>query len=147
MDQRFKIVFRVFLCVLALGCLGCGAEQESLHEHDHETPPHWPTSMFNAAELIKERVERLNTGESVAGSEAEDTQEELLDLVEWSPEIAADTDLSEEEWIPIYNASEGIRKNMMSATRFDSALASDLEELILLLQNAHNSLGIESTEA
>ena len=143
--KDFRIVLRISICVLALVCLGCAAEQESLHEHDHEVPPHWPINMFYAAELIKERVDRLGQDQTVASSESQSMKEELLDLVEWSPEIAADTDLSEEDWIPIYTASEGIRKNMMSATGFDGALASDLEELILLLQNAHESLGIETT--
>lgn len=145
--KDFMSVLRISFYVFALGCLGCAAEQESLHEHDHEVPPHWPTNMLNAAELIKERVDRLTQGEAVAASESQGAEKELLDLVEWSPEIAADTDLSEEDWIPIYTASEGIRKNMMSATGFDDALASDLEELILLLQNAHESLGIETTGA
>ncbi len=37
-----------------------------------------------------------------------DPAAEIFEIVSWVPEIAADTDLSESDWVPIYDASEAL---------------------------------------
>lgn len=136
----------LLICLISVLFSGCGAEQESLHEHDHENPPHWPTSMQNAAELIQTRLNRLTSTSSLSNDETIATRDELLDLVEWSPEIAADTDLTEEQWIPIYSASEAIRGRIRSSTDISSELSTELEKLMQLLTEAHGFLPPEQDE-
>ena len=89
------------MLLLTTFSLGCVAEKESLHEMDHELPPHWPVNMEDAAEKIEQRLSQIEVKES-----PETTREELSDLIEWAPEIAADTDLPELEWIPIREAGQ-----------------------------------------
>lgn len=119
---------------------GCAQEKESLHEHEHDEPKHWPDNMAQAAEFIEARVQKL--GETTT-EPAEEIESELQDLVEWAPEIAADTGLGENDWVPIYEMSEAIRKHMRGGDVTAPELASDLEKLARLLREAHAKLNIE----
>ena len=95
----------VFLCTLLF--VGCSSdpEKESLFDHSHETPPHWPSNLGDATVKIRQRLEQLDsdTGETAA---------ELSDLVSWMPEFAADTSMSEGQWSPIWEASESLRQDL-----------------------------------
>ena len=51
-------------------------------------------------------------------------------MVEWIPEVAADTDLSEAQWVPIYEMCEVMREHL---SRGDVS-AFDLEEDFRKLQ-------------
>lgn len=130
------LLFLLAACLVA----GCAQEKESLHEHEHDSPDHWPESMAEAAEFIQARVQQLSESSAVP---QEQVEHELQDLVEWSPEIAADTDLLEEDWIPVYEMSEAIRRHMLNGDVSASDLAGDFEKLISLLRDAHSKLNIE----
>ena len=132
---------RTLLAVLAMLVLaGCEPEKESLHEHDHEEPEHWPASMQDAARLIEQRLAILSNTSSDDTHEKEHAQEELLDLVEWSPEIAADTDLAEEAWLPIFAASESLRKGLQSSNSDPQDFVDEFKQLVQLLNSAYASL-------
>ena len=115
--------------------LGCVAEKESLHEMDHELPPHWPLNMDDAAQKIRQKLDLIETKESL-----ETTREELLDLIEWSPEVAADTDLAELEWIPIYELSETLRHHLVAKDISLNDCRDDIERFIVLLRESHAKL-------
>ncbi|MEM9368175.1 MAG: hypothetical protein AAGD07_19440 [Planctomycetota bacterium] len=42
-------------------------------------------------------------------------REELTDMASWAPEFAADTDISEQRWIPIHQLSERLRLSIQAA--------------------------------
>ena len=44
-----------------------------------------------------------------------DPASEIVDLVSWVPEVAADTNLSEADWLPLYHASESLMANLRAA--------------------------------
>lgn len=115
--------------------LGCPSERESLHELDHQQPAHWPKGLRAAARGIEQRTDNLQSGAADP-----QTLEELIDLVEWVPEIAADTDLSEQRWQPIYDLSERLRGQLRKANFDISSSESELRQLVQLLRAAHQEL-------
>lgn len=130
--------------VICLLLTGCGAEKESLFEDDHHLPAHWPSNLSDAADKIEQRLELL-TNQGTASDEPDAStvmdaaESELRDLVEWIPEVAADTDLSEAQWLPIYEMCEVMREHL---SRGD-VKALDIEEDFHRLQ----ALLVESARA
>lgn len=146
-----KFSFASPLVAVLLMFSGCANEQESLHEDDHEVPSHWPNSMQEAADFIQTRVDRLigaskSTEASSGASEREHLEVELAELVEWTPEVAADTDLAEEDWLPLYNESESIRMKLQGGEDI-LQMGPDFEQLCILLRKAHGSLANDPTSA
>ncbi len=134
---------KLLLLLVAFVLTGCAQEKESLHEHEHDAPKHWPRDMAEAAEFIKQRVDLLNAVSTDPLKDAElakNTEEELQDLVEWAPEVAADTDLPEVDWVPVYEMSEVIRKHLQSGDVSAADLSGDLKKLAKLLEEAHTKL-------
>lgn len=121
-------------CLLIVTLAGCASEQESLHEHDHHEPEHWPESMEEAADFIAGRVEVLNNSSQLEGKRRNEVTSELRDLVEWAPEIAADAGMRESDWLPIYELSEAIRSHMQSSDVDPNDFADDFNKLCQLLR-------------
>ncbi len=127
---------QIGICVMfatSLLCLsGCEDAQHSLHEIDHEVPAHWPTSLADNADKIASRIESIPSS-----SNANILIAELEDLVEWSPEIAADTDLTESQWEPIFAASENLRSQFpLKADTFE-LMRPELTSFCELLVTSH----------
>ena len=106
------LISRVGLVLLAISLLsGCGSEETaktSLFEVDHEVAPHWPDGLEDAVAKIRQR---LDAPES-SPDEAKQRADEIADLVSWVAEIAADTNLPEQDWIPLDNAAESLSANL-----------------------------------
>ena len=124
----------ILVLTLTFNC-GCVAEKESLHEMDHELPSHWPLNMEDAAQKIQQRLGLIEIKESPAA-----TREELSDLIEWAPEVAADTDLAELEWMPIYELSETLRHHLSAKDISLDDCRDDIERFIVLLRESHAKL-------
>ena len=107
----------ILIMVIAMQA-GCVKGRESLHEMDHVQPPHWPSDLKDAQQKIQERLEKWG---STTGAESEKQAglKELRDLVGWIPEIAADTELTEAEWNPIYEAAEAGRQVLKGPASLD----------------------------
>ncbi len=148
MNQSHKLLRQVFpirrwwsfILLLTASSLGCVAEKESLHEMDHELPPHWPQSMEDAAQKIEQRLGLLETKESL-----ETTRDELSDLITWVPEVAADTDLPELEWVPLYELSETLRHHLSAEDISLSDCREDIERFVVLLRESHAKLPATNT--
>lgn len=118
--------------------LGCGESKKSLHEMDHVIPAHWPSDFTDAAGKISERLKLLRTDTVDAKTvdtktDSSATHKELSDLVGWIPELAADTDLSESNWMKLYEASEVARKKLLDTKSIEADLVQDIEKLCALL--------------
>jgi hypothetical protein len=116
------------MLMLVLMAGGCGssqqAEKKSLFEHDHATPAHWP---HNLNDLCRKFAARLDSPQASDGSDPS----ELNDLIAWIPEIAADSNLTEAEWLPICNAAESLqsrieREGWTDQTRIEAKAICDL---------------------
>lgn len=125
----------LLICLLLTGC---GAERESLFEEEHDLPAHWPSSLADAADKIDKRLGRLGSVASESNHATEQTaidqcENELRDLVEWIPEVAADTDLSEVQWLPIYELSEVMREHLSRGDVSALNIKEDFRRLQALL--------------
>lgn len=117
------------LAGLSLALLvGCGTEKESLFEEDHEVPAHWPSNLSDAADKIDQHLQLLS-------SQPDDKQyeSELRDLVAWTPEVAADSDLTEQQWLPIYDMCEIMRTHLASGDVSPLDIEEDFRKLQSLL--------------
>lgn len=120
---------------LLIALIGCGAEKESLHEEDHEVPSHWPMDFSDAVSKMEQRVGTLSSA-----NRSSEIQTELMEIVGWVPEIAADTELSEEAWIPIYRVCETLRRHLEKKDVDVSAYHEDFERLYGLLRDSQLEL-------
>lgn len=131
----------MLFCIVGFCVVGCGPQdatpKASHFEHDHDVAPHWPSDLADAANKIRERLVWMETGEVPEHDPHEehdgdhdhdsghdhdsdhehehDPASEIADLVSWVPEIAADTNLSEEDWLPLYQASESLMSNLRAS--------------------------------
>ncbi|XZE55747.1 hypothetical protein SH139x_001772 [Planctomycetaceae bacterium SH139] len=108
---------------------GCSPEEptskKTLFDEDHYVPPHWPSDINDLAEKIATRVEAI--GSSAADQAA--AIAELKDLIMWAPEIAAETDLTEEQWNPLYQQSESLRAKLKrSSNELPAGLAQEIRD-------------------
>ncbi|WP_404306994.1 hypothetical protein [Neorhodopirellula lusitana] len=117
-DNRLALVLlsRGGVRALLLGLLmalvvGCGEPEEapkaSHFEDDHAVAAHWPADLPDLSSKLRER---LNQPHMDAASLAE-----IKDLVSWTAEIAADTNLREDDWVPLYEAAENLTADLRTA--------------------------------
>lgn len=79
-----------------------GDDHDHFHEHDHVVPDHKPTDFGEAVARIGELHEEI--GEEFAEGHADHADEAvhvMLDLARWLPEIAADSDMPEKDWVAV----------------------------------------------
>ena len=135
---RFQFPRGTMLLLLLTLLVGCGAESDktSLHDHEHAVPEHEPRSLADLGKKIRARVAVL---EKTPGDS--DTVSELNDLISWSAEIAADTNISEERWLPIYELSESIRVSIEDdAENWETQRCDQAIRLCQLTEDAWRSL-------
>jgi hypothetical protein len=134
MNQLPFLSMRLLVGLSMLACvLGCGESKKSLHEMDHVTPAHWPTDLSDAANKLSERLKSVQANSAEANQEARVALKELTDLVGWVPEVAADTDLAESDWVKLFEASESVRKQLLGAKDIKASLAEEIDKLCSLL--------------
>ena len=123
----------ILLAVSPFSAGGCtpteGGPRTSLYEVQHVQPDHWPADLADMAEKLRTRIAMLD--ENPAQGKV---SQELTDLVGWAAEVAADTDLTEVQWLPIYQRSEMLRRSLRAAryawTDSNLERAADLAEQI-----------------
>ena len=115
--------------------VGCGPSKESLFEVDHVVPAHWPKDLGDAATKISEKLAVVKSDPSHAIS-----RKELRDLVEWVPEIAADTDISEQQWIPIHALSATLGRHLVANDIDVADFEEDFSRLTQLLLAANSPI-------
>ena len=83
------------------------AEHATYEEHDHSLPPHMPRSFPHAVEELLRRHQVLADASPVEDPVPFRVEfQELCDIVGWLPMLAADSDLTEAEWLPIKQAAD-----------------------------------------
>jgi len=147
--------------MMTLGCTD--SQQDPKNEKlEHIVPGHWPTDLVDAAAKINLRAARLSgqppqasaqlaDSQSVAeGTLAEDTtivENQLRDIIGWVPEIAADTDLTEAQWLPIHQASQSLSKRLKTMRRpLDEATLGAIDDYCSQLIEAAKLLPQDSPQ-
>jgi hypothetical protein len=81
---------------------GVDAELATYEDHEHETPAHKPISFPDGvAELINRHAALKSPAIGTTPDWHQRRFQELREIVGWLPAMAADSDLSEAEWLPI----------------------------------------------
>ena len=129
----------LMLLMLIVGCGGATSETKtSLFEDDHEVAPHWPHDLDELSEKLRERISNADVNETSFA--------EIVDLVSWTAEVAADTSLSEEDWLPLYNASEALLPKLRRANgNISEPLVAQIEALCKLVDQASEQTSDEQT--
>ena len=130
----------ILALLLMAGCTNDEPAKTSLFEDDHVVAAHWPADMQDLSTKLRERIEKLDATrrEPRSPDQANATVfNEIKDLVGWTAEIAADTNLSEADWMPIYEKSESITANMRtSGGSLSDADRMQIESLCKLIDEA-----------
>ncbi|WP_145388817.1 hypothetical protein [Stieleria neptunia] len=99
-----------------VGCVGEPASPKTSHfEHDHEMAEHWPSDLADASAKLRARLDAIVTALEENPDQAQQLADEVAEIVSWVPEIAADTNLSEQDWIPLDHAAESLAANLRAA--------------------------------
>ncbi|MDB4759938.1 hypothetical protein OAG34_01845, partial [bacterium] len=128
--------FLLFLSMasVAWACVGCSKSpsQTDSHEHHHDLANHMPTSLGDLCRKMRIRLQQINNGQT-----SPVLKSELMDLVSWAPEFAADTDIAESRWIPIYESSEQVRGSIGNQSdQWDQANIAKISHLCQLSEDA-----------
>ena len=95
------------VCTIAIGMLltGCQGKQ-GVEEEDHHIPEHLPADFDQALNRVEQLVSHLRSGSALEKMPTEvDVPTELRDVVRWLPELAAQSDLAEEDWNQVDRAT------------------------------------------
>jgi len=137
--NRFCVFAGSMLMLFCLG--GCQGEdlsgKKTLFDDDHDLPDHWPADLADLQTKIDVRSKTLSAEE--AGQATENAWSELRDLVDWAPEIAADSDLSESEWLPIHERSESLRGKLAGGV-WNADLRQQIQQFVELLRRSEQSI-------
>lgn len=141
---RFKSIGRLLqygLCVVVLGT-GCAQPAADHEDEAHAVPAHHPRTFRRAVAEIGRRGAALTTaGLDPASRERE--RLELLDIVRWLPELAADTELGRRDWERVRDAARDLADGVercTGAAESAARLAGELERSLKTLAEADAAL-------
>ena len=142
--NHFPVCCVALLC-FALTVSGCGSSAESHdHEHDHEhehehehehlehfVPAHKPKDFAELVDQLAVRFPQLGSTDAGAGHDA--ARKELADIIDWIPELAADSELKKADFETAVATVTGFAnalKETATATKAASVDPPDFESLI-----------------
>ncbi len=82
------------------------------HHLEHFIPHHKPPNFAAAVDDIESRVEHLSDHAGHGHAHEAEEFQELLDIVGWIPELAADSDLNESDWNQAKSSAAVMAKNL-----------------------------------
>lgn len=145
-EHAWRVLVLVCFCISSLGCEGQNDHEEQSVEHSHaghshDVAEHWPRDLLDLKFKLRGRMDKWRANDGDRGK----LQEQIVDLIQWTPEIAADTDLSESQWLPIYENTQELIQLMDDsdgvAKAFDSLRFTELfDNLCVQLQDAAKTL-------
>lgn len=91
-------------CAGSAGCVGRTAPPVEVDEHGHAAPAHKPATFAKGVAQVERRYLQAAEGPKASEQTAVRDQE-LADVIDWLPELAADTDLDEAAWNDVQRSS------------------------------------------
>lgn len=131
-----KPFFTLFAGLFLVGLhSGCGDAEADAHADDHHlehfVPHHKPANFAECVEEIEHRCDHLAAHAGHGHDDEADEFQELLDVVNWIPELAADSDLDEAKWNQAVRAGKAIAEQLATRKSADGSLdLSDLSQAI-----------------
>ena len=95
------ILFGSFLLISGCGVLVTGSPEEDDHEDhhlEHHVPAHRPSDFTNAVDQIEERFKVMSQSANSESASSTELAAEFSDILNWLPEIAADSDMRRKDW-------------------------------------------------
>jgi hypothetical protein len=125
---------------MAMSC-GCARPAAEHDEEAHAVPAHHPRTFRRAVIDIGHRGTVLTSGMLDARSR-ERERRQLLDIVRWLPELAADTELGRRDWELVNDAADSLARELdaFTATGRDATLSTTLDTAMKTLWAVHASL-------
>lgn len=111
------VVTAAVLCTAPAGC--SGPESEEDHHLEHVIPEHKPDDFADAVGELESRWTSL--GDKPAGTER---LQELTDIVDWLPELAADSDLKRAQWEQVQQTTQQL-SGIIGRLQTGTATAAD----------------------
>ena len=108
----------ITLAWMAASIAGCVEGRSSTHELEHVVPAHWPINLSDAADKIDARIAVIEA----QSSESAQARNELIEIISWLPEVAADTALPEADWSTLNVACQNIESQLKSSKDLKRAL-------------------------
>ncbi len=128
--KQFTIAIATAAALLSVTGCSQNASEEAGHVH-HDFPDHRPANLKNAVAAIKLRSwELANRGGRVGSLEFY----QLVDIINWVPEMAADSDLKKADWEAARNAAVSMRSKVLSKELEIAALESAVKDDLATLQ-------------
>ena len=141
------------LLAFACGCnqSGNADDHEDDHHAEHFVPPHKPANYAQAVEEIEHRAAHLTSHAGHGHDDEAEEFHELVDIVEWLPELAADSDLNEADWGSARAAGQSIASELNSRMKEDGSLTLDkldesIQSSVATLQSLVAAAGIPEPE-
>lgn len=116
---RRRLLSAIVGAVLLIVCMGLGgcASSSDATEPDHTPPKHKPATFREAIDEIGRRHERLiQSSKQSPSTTNEQDLTELLDIIGWLPELAADSAMKKPEW----DRANAASKTLLSLYQFDT---------------------------
>jgi hypothetical protein len=126
----------ILAAVMAGGCAGPAGDHE---EDAHALPEHHPRTFRRAVVDIGHRGGVLTSG-MLEGPELELQRRQLLDVVRWLPELAADTELGRRDWERVNDAARTLARELESLAHAGEQAASRQKTLPTTLADAMKTL-------
>jgi hypothetical protein len=126
----------ILAAVMAGGCAGPAGDHE---EDAHALPEHHPRTFRRAVVDIGHRGGVLTSG-MLEGPQWELQRRQLLDIVRWLPELAADTELGRRDWERVNDAARGLARELESFKDSGSKASSSQTTLSAALGEAMGTL-------
>ena len=101
---------------------------------EHFVPPHKPASFKGAVDALTERTTHLKLHVGDSGEIVQQELTELADIIGWVPELAADSDLNEQDWRQAADVS-GKMQIVFEQSMADGGLETLLAELPPLIES------------
>ena len=145
--QRGCALLGVTVLILAAVMVGGCAGPAGDHEEDaHALPEHHPRTFRRAVVDISHRGGVLTSG-MLEGPQLELQRRQLLDIVRWLPELAADTELGRRDWERVNDAARDLARELESfkdsghkASSRETTLSATLGEAMAVLAEAERAL-------
>ncbi|XZE20532.1 hypothetical protein SH449x_000407 [Pirellulaceae bacterium SH449] len=124
MDLRFFVKITT-LAVVCCTLVGCRLEQDDDHDEDGHFPPHWPKTFLVAADRLSQIAQNTDETKTAADS----LEQELVDLIDWLPELVADSDVSQADFDSVdawaFPLAGELKRAMGSGKKIDEMLRTD----------------------
>lgn len=111
------------------------------HEHEHGVPAYKPKTLVAAVRQLSPRWKHISLELNAGHVEHADADiEELLEMIRWLPELAADTDLKKADWDRVQQLSTKL-ETLVVAHRSTSGVSNsrDIDTLVAELQQLAES--------